>query len=242
MRRTLLIILMVVLGGAAGYGLAYLVSKNAGAGSTEPSVILPSAPLPNGQLYGSPRGRYDYGWGMGGMMQPNEGRNLNPSGTRLTLDEAVTRVESAVSSMGSDFQVAEVMEFQRNFYAVVVEKSTGRGAFELLLDPYSGTISYEPGPDMMWNQKYGAMGGRVHSSQDNTISLDEAKNLAQKALDEQGKGATVESDGYAFYGYYTFDYQVDGKIAGMLSVNGLDGQVWFHTWHGSFISEKELSQ
>jgi len=242
MRRTLLIILVVVLGGAAGFGLAYLVSHNAAAGSEGASEGIPSAPLPNGQFYGNPRGRNDHGWGMGGMMQPYEGRNLNPSGTRLTLDQAVTRVESAVSSMGSDFQVAEVKEFQRNFYAVVIEKSTGRGAFELLLDPYTGTISYEPGPDMMWNLKYGAMSNRVNRSQDNTITLDEAKSLAQKALDEQGKGATVESNGYAFYGYYTFDYQMDGKIAGMLSVNGLDGQVWFHTWHGSFISEKELSQ
>jgi hypothetical protein len=26
----------------------------------------------------------------------------------------------------------------------------------------------------------------------------------------------------------------------MLSVNGYTGQIWYHTWHGNFISEKEF--
>jgi hypothetical protein len=26
----------------------------------------------------------------------------------------------------------------------------------------------------------------------------------------------------------------------MLSVNGYTGQVWYHTWHGSFIQEKQV--
>jgi hypothetical protein len=28
--------------------------------------------------------------------------------------------------------------------------------------------------------------------------------------------------------------------AGMLSVNGSGGQVWFHTWHGRFIQGRDL--
>jgi hypothetical protein len=44
-----------------------------------------------------------------------------------------------------------------------------------------------------------------------------------------------------FYGYYTFDFTVNGKIAGMLSVNGNTGQVWYHSWHGDFIQEVEFT-
>ena len=42
-----------------------------------------------------------------------------------------------------------------------------------------------------------------------------------------------------FYGYYTLDFEKDGRIAGMLSVNGYSGQVFLHTWHGTFIEEAE---
>ena len=42
----------------------------------------------------------------------------------------------------------------------------------------------------------------------------------------------------AFPGYYTTDFLLDGKPAGMLSVNGYTGQVWYHTWHGQFLSER----
>jgi hypothetical protein len=28
----------------------------------------------------------------------------------------------------------------------------------------------------------------------------------------------------------------DGKIVGMMSVNALNGAVWYHTWHGTFVA------
>jgi hypothetical protein len=43
-----------------------------------------------------------------------------------------------------------------------------------------------------------------------------------------------------FYGYFTFDAHRDGRPFGMLSVNAHTGQVWYHTWHGAFVAEKEL--
>ena len=42
-----------------------------------------------------------------------------------------------------------------------------------------------------------------------------------------------------FYGYYTLDFSKDGKIVGMLSVNGYSGQIFLHTWHGTFIEEAQ---
>ena len=44
-------------------------------------------------------------------------------------------------------------------------------------------------------------------------------------------------DPMQFYGYYTLDFTKDGKVTGMLSVNGYTGQVFLHTWHGTFIEE-----
>lgn len=241
MRKTLLIVLLVILGGSAGLGLAFLVSRNANNSLLQTPGVSGSV-LPNGLPRPSDRGGFT-GRGMGGgMMQPYNYQSPNLSAARISMDQALEKINTAVNSIGSDFVVAEVMEFDQNFYAAVLEKSTGRGAFELLVDPYAGSVSYEMGPNMMWNLKYGQMVGGLTITQDNSVTLAEAKDLAQKALDTEGKAATVAGDGVNFYGYYTFDYQIDGKIAGMLSVNGLNGQVWFHTWHGTFISEKELSQ
>lgn len=45
-----------------------------------------------------------------------------------------------------------------------------------------------------------------------------------------------------FYGYYTLDLLRDGKLAGLLSVNGYTAQVWHHAWHGDFLGMKELNK
>ena len=174
-----------------------------------------------------------------GMMRRNSANGCSGVYTdRISLDEALQKAETYTASAGDNFAVAEIMEFSRNFYVVVIEKDGGRAAFELLVDPFSGNVFPEYGPNMMWNVKYGHMGNG--SSPENSLSLEEARRKAQEALDRQIAGAEIEGDGFSFYGYYTFDYAVEGQIAGMLSVNGFTGQVWLHTWHGEFISEKEL--
>ena len=94
----------------------------------------------------------------------------------------------------------------------------------------------------MWNGKYGSMHARQVQTGDNTVTLDQARQTAQAYLDKTHPGAKLNEGGYSFYGYYTFDYSVDGKTAGMLSVNGVTGQVWEHTWHGAFVAEKEMTQ
>ncbi len=43
----------------------------------------------------------------------------------------------------------------------------------------------------------------------------------------------------AYYGYYTIMTKLEGEHYGMLGVNGYSGDVWYHTWHGMFISEVE---
>ena len=37
------------------------------------------------------------------------------------------------------------------------------------------------------------------------------------------------------------DFGEKGEIFGMLSINGYSGDVWYHSWHGDFISMEEYS-
>ena len=72
-----------------------------------------------------------------------------------------------------------------------------------------------------------------------TVTPEQAIEYTQKYLDANISGAVAATDPMQFYGYYTLDFEKDGKVAGMLSVNGYSGQVFLHTWHGTFIEETE---
>jgi hypothetical protein len=69
-----------------------------------------------------------------------------------TLPAARSEAQRLASRLG--LQVAEVMQFQRNFYAKLVD-AKGNGATEVLVDPATGVVSIEYGPAMMWNTRYG---------------------------------------------------------------------------------------
>jgi hypothetical protein len=161
-----------------------------------------------------------------------------------------------------DLALKEIMLFDNNAYALVVEKSTNIGAFELLVDPVNQSVFPEYGPNMMWNLKYGMMSGSggygmmgpggtlggyrgaagAGSSQvsaEMPVSAAQASQSAQKYLDVYLPGAAVTDEVTPFYGYYTIDIARAGKIVGMLSVNGYTRQVFLHTWHGTFISMNE---
>ncbi len=181
------------------------------------------------------------GMGMGGAGGPWETGGPYAGYANITMDEAVRAFEDYVSRLGSNFELIEVMEFQHNFYAAVRERDTGMGAFELLLWRGSGRISPEPGPNMMWNLKYGMMMARSYGEYRPSIDEKKAKEIALESLRRlfQGRQVSVE-EAIPFYGYYTLDYSVDGKMTGMLSVNAFTGEVWYHTWHGYFIGMREL--
>ncbi len=204
----------------------------------------------NGRQQGGMMGNQGYGWQEGGMMggygygYPMGGSwsGYRANGTPISSDQAVAAARAYISAYGNpDLQLGEVMAFSNNFYAQAIEKSTGRAAFEFLVDRYTGAAYPEPGPNMMWNTKYGYMTGMMGGSWGSapaggmTVTPEAAHKLAQQYLDSYAPGTTVESGGDAFYGYYTIETLRNGKIAGMLSVNGYTGQVWLHTWHGSYI-------
>lgn len=205
--------------------------------------------------------------GNGGNMMNGYGYN-NADLPTLTVEQTKAAAEKYLIDLNnSDFEIAEMMIFNNNAYVIVKEASTGIGAFELLVNPVSQIAYPEHGPNMMWNTKYSGlnheymMGGNGHGmmnmmrgygnmmqdwentsaadiSAAMTVTPEQAVEYAQKYLDANIAGATVEHPMH-FYGYYTLDFEKDGKIAGMLSVNGYSGQVFLHTWHGTFIEEVE---
>ncbi len=202
------------------------------------------------------------GTGGPGMMGPGYGVN-SPAGGSANLDAAAERVKEALRSRGSnDLAVEEVMEFTNHFYVLVEEKITGIGAFELIVER-NGFMHPEPGPNMMWNTKYGHMAGfggmmgrgmmgygsgsgpqgrgwfGQPNAQTQPVTIERARQIVGQYLSTAFPGATPDH-GTAFYGYFTFDIERDGKPFGMLSVNAYTGQVWYHTWHGTFVQEKEF--
>ncbi len=176
--------------------------------------------------------------GGGGMMSPGTGI-YQPGAQRLSLGQATTIANNYLQNRTDlGFELGEVMEFQYNFYVDFIEKSTGIHAFEALIDPFTGDLYPEPGPSVMWNTKYGTMSGMIWGAAPTgnpmTVTGSQSKNLAQDFLDGYLPGSRV-GEAERFYGYYTLDFTKDGKIYGMVSVNGYTGQVWYHSWHGQYL-------
>ena len=209
------------------------------------------------------------GQGMMGGFVPDA--SLAPDqGESLTLDEAVEVAEAYAADFGDGFEVREVMQFDNHFYAQIAEEDTGIGAQEILIDPQTGAIFPEPGPNMMWNTRYGHMGGIngngysgfggmgggrgmmggqgmmggftvADPDAENTVSPGHALELAQAELDRQLPGTEVDEEFDPFYGYYTMHILRDGDVVGMMSVNSFTGQTWIHSWHGTFVEMTEHS-
>ena len=176
-------------------------------------------------------------WGYGASGYPTTGTT-----TPLTINQAAEVAETYVASLNNpDLAVKEVEEYTGNFYVQVGEKSTSYGAFELLIDKYTGVVRPEMGPNMMWNTKYTFGAGycnwlRGTTTTTPTVTAEQAKTNVQQYLNSNLQGATV-GDETTFYGYYTVEVLSNGATYGMLSVNGFTGQIWVHTWHGTFIQE-----
>jgi hypothetical protein len=248
------VVALVVAGLAAGWALwgrqlwaapSYAMDSDASPQDCDRGYDRNRDPLPWGIMPGrrSPRGPVQ------GLPCIEEGQPAETSGS-LTIEEAREAVERHLASQGfDDLEVTEVMEFEQNFYAIAQEHDTSIGAMELLVDKQTGAVGPEMGPNMMWNDRYGMhgrggmMGGfRRGSTEGNAISAAEAAAIAQRWLDANRPGVTVDEHADPFYGYYTFHTLKEdhGEIEGMLSVHGDTGRVWYHTWHGDFIQMIEV--
>ena len=120
----------------------------------------------------------------------------SPVDGAVDIQDAQRAVQAYVRETGyGDLEVAELMEFEHNFYAIVREHDTGIGALELLVDKVTAAVGPERGPNMMWNARYGMhrrggmMGG--WASETNTLSDAQALESAQRWLDDNRPGVTV---------------------------------------------------
>jgi hypothetical protein len=222
---------------------------------------------PIGSYFQSPSGKV----GSSEEAPDEEGKDSSEASSRASsLSEARSAFEQAVSSSYGDpnLEVVDVMEFANNFYAEVEESDTGIHAMELLIDKRSGRVHLELGPNMMWNTKYGMMGGQgmmgpngqgmmgpggqqgmmapagspqVSPETEMPVSSEQATQIAEDYLNRVSPGTETEEPDQ-FYGYYTLHTVRDGEVTGMLSVNGYTGQVWYHSWHGPFIAMEEETE
>ena len=150
----------ILLGGLALVLLAVTGLVLGGFGAT--AVSAQTAPTPTTGMMGGWSGQGT----PGGMMGGTYGQGMmggwnaqNPQAQAIDLKQAIASVQAYVGRAGNqDLVVDEVLEFQYNFYAIVKEKSTGNGAYELLVNKYGGAVYPEMGPNLMWNTKYGMWG------------------------------------------------------------------------------------
>lgn len=195
---------------------------------------------------------------MQGTMNPwsyNEKYNDNSDKEKMTIDEITEIVEEYLKSYDEDLKIADIFVYSDTDYYVSIEESdTGKGAMELLINPFTGYINPEPGPNMMWNEKYGIHGSRGHGMMGrwedsryyenindiDIIDREKAVEIADEYVKKNiSKEYTVNNEGHEFYGYYTFHVNKYNETVAMLSVNYYTGDVFYHAWHGNV--EKVLS-
>jgi hypothetical protein len=179
-------------------------------------------------------------WGPGGMGPWGDDFEVN--GDRITLEQALSNAQEFTDKLGDSLSVTRMYEFKNVFYAVVEDMDSGMGAFELLIQPVSGNVRMETGPCVSWNTVYGRRAAQSSEIPQNTLSMQEAADQARQALSEHSAVITIDENGVEFPGYYTFEYQMDGQVSGLISVNAEDGEYWFHNWLGNFISREDVTK
>ena len=261
--KVLVVVVVVALLSAALLGVGFWIGRATSPLSTN-AGWFGSMMAGSGGITGGPGMMGGYGGMMGGWTNPGSG-----SATPLTVDEVKQAVNAYLQRLGNDnLVIDEIMVFSNNGYALIMDKTTGSGAFEVLEDPVSKNVFLEYGPAMMWNITHGMMGGGTNGMMGGSggmmdgsgmmggsgygagtpaapgaiLSPEQALQLGQAYLDQYAPGVSVADKADALPGYYTIDTVKEGKTFGMLSVNAFTGQVWVHTWHSAFIEMAEVGQ
>jgi hypothetical protein len=190
--------------------------------------------------------------GLGGMMLISGGTPYRQDGRMVQMQDATAIAAQYLSFLGNAaLALDRVEEWEFNYLVIIKEVASQYKAFELLIDKWTGNVSPGMGPDMAWNQKYAGMmnsimeNGTGHMSRRErrmtqpsiTVDAGAAAEAARQFLAQRLKsGLVLSGQAETFYGYYCFDVNDEkGVKYGRLSVNGISGQVWYHTWHGNFV-------
>ena len=265
MNKTILTIIIIVLALALGIGGAYAVSQALPVPQFEKRTVVKGA-VPDDSLSPVPsegegdgqdalpfRGMNPRGFGCGGMIPRGDGFwsedpfwGMNPwqedenlSGERLTFDQALEKAQSYLAERDSNLRVARLYEFQNAFIAVAVDKESGDAAYPLLIQPVSGQVRAMTALCFAAKVERDLPDG---SELAQPLSMAEAAARAQQSLEAQAAGITIDPQGIAFPGYYTFEYSEDGNIAGLISVHAETGVYRLHNGLGDFIRKEEISQ
>ena len=158
-----------------------------------------------------------------GMMTGSMGLYRGAS-VPISREEAERRAADFARRLGDGSVAEDLMGFTENYYAVIEEGSSGAAITEILVDRYTGQVTLEPGPAMMWRVRAGT------SPAPPAYDLEAARSLADAFLRGYLPGSRVQ-ESHALPGYFTFDFGRNGT-EGMLSVNAYTGGIWVHTWHG----------
>jgi hypothetical protein len=203
------------------------------------------------------RSNYPGGYGMMGGIYDQDS-----VAEPLSIHEIEDILEAYLEEVANpDLVLSEIMIFDNHAYAQILEKSTGIGAMEVLVDYKTKGVYPEQGPNMMWNLKYGHMAGSgtfrgpgmmmgsgaaqtfqdvdLENFDDMPISVPDALSAAQEYLDRYSPGYQADDHAVMFYGYYTLHVLDSDDVTGMLSVHGFSGQVFFHNWHGELLETDE---
>jgi len=193
------------------------------------SCALPTESCPPGTVYGS------------GLR--------NPTQTASTMDEALgTAQKFLVAVNNPDLVIDKIIEFEKHFYVIYDERSTGRGAFAIIISkpgaeplPLGPNGLYRPGegPNSMWDTRYGLAAFRPTGYGIENYDVSAAMEQAFKYLNENIPGAEI-GDVHPFYGYVTLEILKDGKVYGIISVQSFTGTVLFHDGLGSYIQTRNI--
>src|SRR3990172_4469704 len=131
LRWTLIIVGIVVVAAALVWGGVLAGRATTGWTGFGPGYTMMGGYSPNQSGAAQP-----YYYGMGPGMMGGFGSSSLVGIEPLSLDQARKAVEDYMAGLGnSDLTIGEVMVFDNQAYAQIVEKSTGIGAQEVLVDP-----------------------------------------------------------------------------------------------------------
>jgi len=185
------------------------------------------AGMMRGQGQGAGRSAGSMMGAVGMVWLPGDGVALS------SIPAARARATTAAAPAG--LHPGEVIWFDNGFY-VELKDSTQKPATEVIVDPRTGSVSTEPGPAMMWNNRFGMM--RAGAGGTGPVNSTKARSIATSWLATNRAGTTVRAID-AYPGYFTLDLQSNGAVSGMMSVSSVTGAVWYHTWHGTFIAMED---
>lgn len=213
----------------------------------------------SGNRYNTPYDQGFYGQGMRREF-PNDSRDEFNNKEKLSVDQIKQYINDYLTEYTEDLEIADIFIYKdSDYYISIIEKDTGRGAMEVMINPYTGEIYPEHSAKMMWNEKYNMHGGysmmdnrrwnmmrgthrynsnnynynTSNSSNSDEISKEEAVKIADNYVKNNiSEEFSVSEEGYKFYGYYTFYIRDQRDIIDIISVNYYTGEVWYRDWHG----------